>query len=577
MTKARATELSNALSRTQSQHPESLVLSEQLDIYSEPTSLSSQLKNNIERKVAFHSADLSFSERGFIEQSLRENSIKVIFATPTLAAGVNFPVRTVIFDSFQRTWISQWLPKTEYRNMSGRAGRLGFHEEGHSLLIAKNHVEFIQAKKLLDNDNDPLKSVLFEKSIRKIILNLIASKICSSFSALITFFENTFWYFSALEKNPTLLENLSLTVKDSVEWLIEKELILSHNPELIATRLGTAIASSGLLPSTGVFLYELVLSNVNRVEEDDYILPLVHSICASDEFSESLGQRFLPFARNNQPETCAWSAVRNCNPFISANTGDFVDRIVNAAYGIFLWQKGTEERDLRMQLPRISYGEYQTLASNISWVLDGVAKILSIPDAISEMDLVAKINILSESILHGVPFEILDIFKACKAKSVPGFGRHRAMILVSNNLNDMETLLENDIEFITTLMGNRQRAENLVEAVSSYFPNKLSIWKNRHIKRVSDDLKQLISDSYDKTGDDYEVPIETLLKLFNWNVKKIDDGKRQGVPDFIIELNHETILLECKTKVKRQVPLDTNDAFAVLTKGILITHKPQQL
>jgi helicase len=570
MTKPRATELASELSRTQLQYPDSLVLSEQLELFSEPSLLTSQLKSNIERKVAFHSADLNFSERNFIEQSLRDNSIKVIFATPTLAAGVNFPVRTVIFDSFNRFWISDnpWLPKAEYRNMSGRAGRLGYHEEGNSVLIPKNQVEFIQAQKLLNNEHEPLKSVLFDKSIRKIILNLIASKICLDFDALINFFINTFWYFSALDRNQKKIEELSLIVRDSVEWLIENELILTNGSNLIATRLGAAIASSGLLPSTGVFLYNIILDNIDRFCNDDYILPLLHNICASDEFSEKIGQRFLPYARNNQPETIAWQAIKNCNPFVHANTGDFIDRIINASFGLSLWQKGTEERELRSHLPRISYGEYQTLASNVSWILEGVAKILSIPDASIGTDLVAKINMLSESILFGVPFEVLDIVKACKAVNVPGFGRHRAMILVSNHLSDMNTLIEQDIDHISKLVGNKKRAESLVEAVSNYFPHKLSLWKQKHLKRAPENYKQLLLDSYDKTGDDYEAPIEELLRLLEWKITKLDDGKRQGVPDFIIEFSNKTILLECKTKVKRQVPIDTDDAFAVLTKGI---------
>jgi len=79
MTKPRAIALANELSKTQQQHPEYLVLSKQLDFFTEPSSLTQQLKNNIERKVAFHSADLSFSEREFVEQSLKESSIKVIF------------------------------------------------------------------------------------------------------------------------------------------------------------------------------------------------------------------------------------------------------------------------------------------------------------------------------------------------------------------------------------------------------------------------------------------------------------------------------------------------------------------
>jgi len=116
-------------------------------------------------------------------------------------------------------------------------------------------------------------------------------------------------------------------------------------------------------------------------------------------------------------------------------------------------------------------------------------------------------------------------------------------------------------------MGNKERAEKIIEAILNYFPHKLSLWKQRHLKRVPEEYKQLVSDSYDKTGDDYEIPVEELLRLLEWKVTKLDDGKRQGVPDFIIEFNNQSILLECKTKIKKAT-LDTDDAFAILTKGI---------
>jgi helicase len=568
MTKPQAIKLAKEFSETQQQHIESLVLLEKLDFVTEPTFLTTQLKNTLERKVAFHSADLSFSEREFVEQALKDNAIKVIFSTPTLAAGVNFPIRTVIFDLFQRTWNNSWLSKSEYRNMSGRAGRLGYHEEGNSVLFAKNMVELNQAKRLLDNDNTPLKSVLFERSIRKIILNLLASKICRSFNELILFFQNTFWYFSALNKNPQLIEKLSKDVRDTVEWLIEKELIVDANNNLSATRLGSAIAISGLLPSTGVFLHENILNNVTRFEQDNYIVPLLHLICASDEFLESIGQRFLPYANNNQPENIAWQAVSNSSPFVNINTGRCVDRIINTAYGLYLWQQGIQERELRQNLPKISHGEYQRLASDVSWILDGIATIFSIPDISLNIDLVAKINSLSKSILFGVPVQMVEILEACKSANVLGFGRQRAMILLDNNLSDINTILEQDINHLAKLVGNEERAKGIINALSVYYPNKLNVWKQRHLSRVPDKYKHLLSDAYDKTGDAYEAPIEELLKLFEWKVTKLENGKRQGVPDFSIEFNGKIILLECKTREKRQTPIETEDAFAVLRKGV---------
>ncbi len=165
MTKPKATKLAEQFAARRQQDTASYSLGEQLELFSEPTTLARTLKNVSERKVAFHSADLSFSERGVVERGLRDRAIDVVFATPTLAAGVNFPIRTVVFDSYQRWWMDDpWLSKEDYVNMSGRAGRLGMHEEGTSVLLSGNRVELDRAKKYLSSEQTPVYSVLMSNS-----------------------------------------------------------------------------------------------------------------------------------------------------------------------------------------------------------------------------------------------------------------------------------------------------------------------------------------------------------------------------------------------------------------------------
>jgi len=78
---------------------------EQLSLFSEATEFSERLKDTAEAKVAFHTADLTQSERAVVEQGLIDGTFNVCFATPTLAAGVNFPFQTVLFDRIHRRYI----------------------------------------------------------------------------------------------------------------------------------------------------------------------------------------------------------------------------------------------------------------------------------------------------------------------------------------------------------------------------------------------------------------------------------------------------------------------------------------
>ena len=50
-------------------------------------------------RIAFHHADLLRVERDAVAQAFRDGVVKVVFATSTLATGVNLPARAVVFDA----------------------------------------------------------------------------------------------------------------------------------------------------------------------------------------------------------------------------------------------------------------------------------------------------------------------------------------------------------------------------------------------------------------------------------------------------------------------------------------------
>lgn len=108
----------------------------------DPTQASTALRHCLEAGVAFHVSDLAAEDRRLIEEEFRraDSGIRVIVATTTLAQGVNLPAETVIMPELSRYLGPQrgtvWYTVADYKNIAGRAGRLGLRDKGRAITLA---------------------------------------------------------------------------------------------------------------------------------------------------------------------------------------------------------------------------------------------------------------------------------------------------------------------------------------------------------------------------------------------------------------------------------------------------------
>jgi replicative superfamily II helicase len=103
----------------------------------DPSLSSSALREVLNGGVAFHNSHLSPDERRVVEEEFRavDAGVRVIVATTTLAMGVNTPAASVLIVGLQHPGDKPYSV-AEYKNLAGRAGRLGFAEHGASYLVA---------------------------------------------------------------------------------------------------------------------------------------------------------------------------------------------------------------------------------------------------------------------------------------------------------------------------------------------------------------------------------------------------------------------------------------------------------
>ena len=89
------------------------------------------------RGLAAHHAGMLPVFRHTVEELFTAGLIKAVFATETLALGINMPARTVVLEKLVKFNGEQHLPLTpgEYTQLTGRAGRRGIDVEGHAVVI----------------------------------------------------------------------------------------------------------------------------------------------------------------------------------------------------------------------------------------------------------------------------------------------------------------------------------------------------------------------------------------------------------------------------------------------------------
>ena len=114
----------------------------------------------LERGVAAHHAGLLPVFKETVEELFSAGLVKVVYATETLALGINMPARTVVLESL-RKWNGSahvTLSPGEYTQLTGRAGRRGIDVEGHAVVLAADEVEPAFVSSLASRRTYPLVS-----------------------------------------------------------------------------------------------------------------------------------------------------------------------------------------------------------------------------------------------------------------------------------------------------------------------------------------------------------------------------------------------------------------------------------
>lgn len=275
----------------------------------DPSRASGDLRETLRSGVAFHNADLDREERWVVEEHFRQPdaNVRVIVATTTLAMGVNTPAAAVVIVGLTHPGDEPYSV-AEYKNLAGRAGRLGFAETGSSYLMALDgRAEYEFWDRYVRGQPEDLRSRFLDPrtDARTLILRVLVSarKLAPdgvNAEDILDFLEGSFGAFQqrlSSEQWAWDRDAVSSALADLVEHgLIKKD----DDGRLHITELGELVGEGG---SEVISVMRLV-DCLQSIEPDEINDP---TLITATQITAELDEVFLPInKKSTQKEPSEW-------------------------------------------------------------------------------------------------------------------------------------------------------------------------------------------------------------------------------------------------------------------------------
>ena len=402
---------------------ELLKISKKILANNEHTQLVKKLAFVVKQGVAFHHAGLNQKCREIIETEFRSGKIKLLSATPTLAAGVNLPARRVVISSVLR-YNSQYggnvpISVLEYKQLCGRAGRPQYDDEGESIIIGKNNQELL-LERYVDGEPEPIESkIITPRSLRIHLLSLIVTSPSITEDKINEFFSET------LGGTQTDDDIIELHLENAKTFLLDEEFISENDGGFLATRFGQKVSRLYIDPMTARDFRNAIEYDI--VKGGEHTFGFLHLVTTCDEFYPTfdLRQKDLEKAsiviENNRQTLIRIIEEEDCSRSLLA---------------LDLWTNEGTEVNLSEELG-IESGDMHRMAETAEWL---VYSLRELSREFRREDLVKELDVLRKRIVYGVKHELIDLVR------IRNVGRVRARILYKNGYKNRTALKKAPLE-----------------------------------------------------------------------------------------------------------------------------------
>jgi len=391
---------------------------------SDPSLSTQSLIDTLKNGVAFHNSDLTRIERQTIEDDFRSPSgqIKVIVATPTLAMGINTPANTIIIAELEHPGKTPTpYSVSEYKNMIGRAGRLGITNQGKAITVVLSQSEAYQIWNSYIKANPPgLKSAFQMSDLPLFIIRVLATAQGLALDDIKKFIINSFAICSV---KYNALDNIAGNIEREVKSLVDAGFINEDQGKLYLSELGKACGKEGLQIHSAI----RVSSYLKAIHENTIsIETIIAAACLTHEINDI----FVFVNVRSLQEKQRWPKEvlmrLSSYPYWETELRRLVHNddysrlgICKKFSAILSWINGAPILDIENHIHQHYYdhfasGAVQQVADRCKDVLNPIATIISFiyPKQINIGETIERLTIRLQL---GVPDNIVDFVRATEA------------------------------------------------------------------------------------------------------------------------------------------------------------------
>jgi replicative superfamily II helicase len=418
---------------------------------------SANLKACLEGGTAFHNSNLTREERVVVEQSFRkpDGAIRVLAATTTVAAGINTPASTVILA--ENEFLGEdgrAFSVAEYKNMAGRAGRLGFKERGKSIIYAESPGERqVLFNRYVRGRLESLESSFDITQLNTWLIRLLVQVKTVPRADVPVLLMNTFGGYTAIARNPQWRQMAEGQIGKLLDRMTTLGLLEVEGNNISLSLLGRACGRSSLSFESALRLVELIKQTPPGFLTPINLVALIQALPADEMGYTPMMKRGTKEAiRANQVSQRYGYPVIGLLQKYALDQVEFWARCKRAAV-LFDWMNGVPLETIEAEFStsqyyfRIEHGDVRRFADTARFHLQSAAELLSI--VLAGQIAPPDVDMVIRQLEVGIPSGSLGLLDL----PVP-LTRGEYLSLINNGVNTASQLWDIDPKVLKPLIGS---------------------------------------------------------------------------------------------------------------------------